>query len=117
LYYQFFRALIFLRSKSHDINQLLQKSYNIHMLARAAAVKPALAKDPATREFCDQLENQINQGLPIDPDKESREMLSFFSLVSVDPELFGFNPDYRAGIQVDFFSSNLNLNDPWLTSV
>jgi hypothetical protein len=116
LYRHLFRAATFLKDHTTDINQLIQKSYNLHMLTKAVALNPQLARDGDTLDFCEQMEKNINENGEYNADDQANEMLNFLSLNHIDPKTIGFDHAYRAKVQTSFTGNSLNLSDPWFES-
>jgi hypothetical protein len=69
---EFYTKLAFagqtLRSNKANIDRILMKSYNFNVLARAVGKHPELARDPATLNFCEQIEKNINLGMDFNAD-------------------------------------------------
>ncbi|NUN07271.1 MAG: hypothetical protein HUU57_16115 [Bdellovibrio sp.] len=113
-YYQLYKTAEYLHARSEEMNTLLQKSYNLHYLAKAVAQKAELAVDPAVVNFCEQIEKGLNEGTGYDADVAEKEMMKFFTDVGVDPASIGYNPQYRSKIKTNFTQSQISLNDTWI---
>lgn len=116
-YYEIYRAGDYLQKHTADMDQILQKSYNMHYLARAVAAKPELAKDSATLDFCDQMEKNINAGGEFDADEAASEMSKFLNNAGLDAKAIGYDPAYRSKVKVQFDSARVGVNDSWVVSL
>ncbi|WP_232469284.1 hypothetical protein [Bdellovibrio bacteriovorus] len=116
-YYEIYRAGDYLQKHTSEMDQILQKSYNMHYLARAVAAKPELAKDSATLDFCDQMEKNINAGGEFDADEAASEMSKFLDSAGLDAKAIGYDPAYRSKVKVQFNSTRVGVNDSWVVSL
>ncbi|KHD87148.1 MAG: hypothetical protein OM95_16100 [Bdellovibrio sp. ArHS] len=113
-YYEIYRAGAFLKENTRAMDELLQKTYNMHYLARAVALKPELARDPATLNFCEQMEKNVNHRGPYDADEAAKEMQTFLSSVGVDAKELGYDANYRSHVKMNLTNSQVTLNDAWV---
>ncbi|WP_413568030.1 hypothetical protein ACLWBD_09605 [Bdellovibrio sp. HCB117] len=113
-YYEIYRAGGFLKENTRAMDDILQKSYNLHYLARAVAQKPELARDSATRTFCEQMEKTINQGDSYNADEAAKEMQNFFESAGIDAKKLGYDPLYRSKVNMNVSNSQVRLNDAWV---
>ncbi|MNK07784.1 hypothetical protein D3C87_257030 [compost metagenome] len=112
------RAGAYLKEHREDVDVLLQRTYNMHVLAKAVAQKPELARDSATLSFCDQIEKSVNHGSEnYDPAAEAQEVSKFLSEVGVSPGSVGFDPNYRSQVKLNLSSSQVRLNDTWIVQL
>ncbi|AHZ84618.1 hypothetical protein Bb109J_c1927 [Bdellovibrio bacteriovorus] len=116
-YYEIYRAGDYLQKHTADMDQILQKSYNMHYLARAVAAKPELARDSATLDFCDQMEKNINAGGEFNADEAASEMSKFLNSAGLDAKAIGYDPAYRSKVKVQFNSTRVGVNDSWVVSL
>lgn len=114
-YANILRAGNFLRENKHDVDVILQRSYNMHVLARAVGLRPELARDSATLSFCDQIEKAINNGTEnFDATEEAQEVSRFLNENGIDPRSVGFDPRYRSQVKMNLSSTQVSLNDSWI---
>ncbi|MBV2168711.1 MAG: hypothetical protein KUL82_08395 [Bdellovibrio sp.] len=113
-YYEIYRAGEYLKNHKSDIDMILQKTYNMHHLAKAVAQKPDLAKDSATLSFCEQMEKNVNENGSYDAEEAAAEMLKFLADAGVDPKSIGYDPKYRSQVKMNLSSTQLNINDAWV---
>lgn len=113
-YYEIYRAGEYLKNHKSDIDMILQKTYNMHHLAKAVAQKPELAKDSATLSFCEQMEMNVNESGSYDAEEAAAEMLKFLNDAGVDPKSIGYDPKYRSQVKMNLSSTQLNINDAWV---
>lgn len=113
-YYEIYRAGGFLKENTRAMDDILQKTYNLHYLARAVAQKPELARDSATLTFCEQMEKTINQGNSYNADEAAKEMQNFFEAAGIDAKQLGYDPNYRSQVKMNISNSQVRLNDAWV---
>ncbi|MBO9667126.1 MAG: hypothetical protein J7501_09970 [Bdellovibrio sp.] len=113
-YGELYRAASYLKQNTQTLNQVLQKSYNLHMLAKAVALKPQLASDGATMSFCEQIEQSLQNSDDLDADAQSSEMQKFLQDSGVEPQAIGFDPKYRSNVSLKLHGRTLSLADAWL---
>lgn len=116
-YYDLFRAGDFLKSHTQEMDLVLQKSYNLHHLARAVAKQPELLKKSSVKTMCEELEKNINFGDEFDADLVAQQMLEFFADSGMDPKAVGFDPSYRSKVKVSISNSHLGIDDTWLVQL
>lgn len=116
-YYSMFRVGKFLKEHAQEMDQILQKSYNMHYLAKAVALHPELARDAATLSFCDQMEKNINSNDSYDADEAAKEMMKFLKDSGVDKNQIGYNPNYRSQVKLQLTDSQVTINDAWVAQL
>lgn len=116
-YYEIYRAGDFLKDHKDDMDVILQKTYNLHHLAKAVAQKPELAKDTATLSFCEQMEKNVNDSGIYNADQAASEMMKFLSESGVDPKSIGYDPNYRSKVKLNLSSSQVSINDTWVVKL
>ncbi|WP_413561449.1 hypothetical protein [Bdellovibrio sp. HCB209] len=114
LYRQIYRAADYLQKNQTQLNQVVQKSYNLHMIAKAVALKPQLAHDGATKSFCEQIENSLSAKQNLNVEEQVQEMQKFLQDAGIDAKTIGFDPNYRAQVHSEFGKNNLTIKDAWL---
>lgn len=102
------------RSNKANIDRVLMKGYNLYVLSRAVGKRPELARDPATLNYCDQLEKNMNLNLEFNADEQAAELQKFLDDVKIDPKEVGFDPSYRSDVKFNFSQSSLQLNHIWI---
>ncbi|WP_373997559.1 hypothetical protein [Bdellovibrio bacteriovorus] len=113
-YYEIYRAGGFLKENTRAMDEILQKTYNLHYLARAVAQKPELARDPNTLSFCEQMEKNINHSDTYNADEAAQEMQKFFAASGIDAKQLGYDPNYRSQVKMNISNSQVRLNDAWV---
>lgn len=103
-----------IRGNKANIDRILMKSYNLYILSRAVGKHPELARDPATLNFCDQIEKNINLNLDYNPDEQSAELMKFLEYAKVDPKEVDFDPSYRSNVNFDISNSSVHLQNIWI---
>lgn len=116
-YYEIYRAGEYLQSHQADMDVILQKTYNLHHLAKAVAQKPELSKDPATLSFCEQMEKSVNGREFFDANEASKEMMKFLRETGIDPKTIGFDPHYRSQVKMNLSKAQLTINDSWIVQM
>lgn len=102
------------RSNKANIDRVLMKGYNLYVLSRAVGKHPELARDPATLNYCDQLEKNMNLNLEFNADEQAAELQKFLDYAKVDPKEVGFDPSYRSDVKFNFSQNSLQLNHIWI---
>jgi hypothetical protein len=113
-YKEAYKAANFLRTNTEEMNQVVQKSYNLHMFAKAVALKPQLANDNATVTFCEQMEKSLTDNQNLNVEEQVQEMQKFLQDSGIDAKSIGFDPKYRAHVQSEFSKNSLMVTDSWL---
>jgi len=117
-YTHLLRAGSFIREHRADIDAILQRSYNMHVLTKAVAQRPELARDPATLSFCEQIEKATNFGIAdFNPEEESKEISRFLADAGISPLSVGFDPKYRSQVKLNISSTGVRLDNTWLTQL
>ncbi|MEK2645620.1 hypothetical protein [Bdellovibrio sp. BCCA] len=116
-YYEIYRAGDFLKDHKDDMDVILQKTYNLHHLAKAVAQKPALAKDAATLSFCEDMEKNVTDDGVYNADDASKEMLKFLGDAGIDPKSIGYDPNYRSKVKLNLSNSQVTINDTWVVKL
>ncbi|WP_295904774.1 hypothetical protein [uncultured Bdellovibrio sp.] len=116
-YYEIYRAGDFLKDHKDDMDVILQKTYNLHHLAKAVAQKPALAKDAATLTFCEDMEKNVTDDGVYNADEASKEMLKFLGDAGIDPKSIGYDPNYRSKVKLNLSNSQVTINDTWVVKL
>ncbi|WP_413612203.1 hypothetical protein [Bdellovibrio sp. HCB-110] len=116
-YYEIYRAGDFLKDHKDDMDVILQKTYNMHHLAKAVAQKPELAKDAATLSFCEQMEKNVNDSGTYNADQAASEMMKFLSDSGIDPKSIDYDPNYRSKVKLNLSSSQVSINDTWVVKL
>ncbi|WP_413587524.1 hypothetical protein [Bdellovibrio sp. HCB274] len=114
LYAEILRTANYLRTNGTEMNNVLQKSYNIHMLSKAVALKPELASQSSTVNFCEQIERSLVDRQDLNVEEQVQEMEKFLQDSGIDPKSIGFDPKYRARVQTEFDKNSLTIKDAWL---
>ncbi|WP_413294060.1 hypothetical protein ACLSU7_02920 [Bdellovibrio sp. HCB185ZH] len=113
-YKEAYRAANFLRNNTQAMNQVVQKSYNLHMFAKAVALNPQLANDNAAVTFCEQMEKSLTENQNLNVEEQVQEMQKFLQDAGIDAKSIGFDPKYRAHVQSEFSKNSLMVTDSWL---
>ncbi|UYL08204.1 hypothetical protein B9G69_014225 [Bdellovibrio sp. SKB1291214] len=113
-YKQVYRMANYLTNNLDQLNQVLQKSYNLHIIAKAVALNPQLANDNATMSFCEQIENSLIENQNLSVEEQVQEMQNFLQDSGIDAKSVGFNPGYRAHVQTEFRKDSFAITDSWL---
>ncbi|GEM_PF-1964974 len=116
-YYEIYRAGDFLKNHKDDMDEILQKSYNMHHLAKAVAQKPELARDAATLSFCEQMEKNVNEKGEYNADEAAGEMMKFLGDAGIDPKSIGYDPNYRSKVKLNLSSTQVTINDTWVVQL
>lgn len=116
-YYEIYQAGQYLQNHRTTLDMILQKSYNLHHLAKAVAVKPELAQDGATLNFCEQMEKNLNSDSEYDANLASQEMMNFLKDAGIEPKDIGYDPKYRSKVKMNLGSSQVSLNDTWMVQL
>ncbi|WP_413291405.1 hypothetical protein [Bdellovibrio sp. HCB337] len=103
-----------LRGNKSNIDRLLMKTYNMYMLSKAVAQRPELARDPATLNFCDQIEKNINFNLDFNPEEQAHEFQKFLDYAKVNPKHIGYDSNYRSNVNFEVGTGSVILNKIWL---
>lgn len=106
-----------LRDNKEKLDQVMMKSYNLFILSKALGLKPELAKDPATLDFCRQLETNTNQQLDFNADEQAAELKKFLDYAQVKPVEVGYDPSYRANAKFSYNNNNVRLGNIWLEDI
>jgi hypothetical protein len=114
LYGSMIRAANYFHAEQNQLNQILQKSYNLHFLAKAVALNPRLATDKATLDFCKQLENNLNSGNTIDVNQQILETETFFKVNYIETKSIGFDRNYRAKIMINLAEKKYKFDDSFM---
>jgi hypothetical protein len=113
-YREMYRAANFLRNNTDEMNQVVQKAYNLHIVSKAVALKPQLANDNATMSFCEQIEKSLTENQNLNVEEQVQEMQKFLQDSGIDAKSIGFDPKYRARVQSEFKEKSLTVTDSWL---
>lgn len=116
-YYQIYKAGSELKENVEDINRVLQQSYNLHVLMKAVAKKPELAKDPRVISFCEDLQKDLNTSALIDADAAAQEMVGLLETHGVKPAELNYDPQYRSHIDLSLANTQIQLNDSWVAQI
>jgi hypothetical protein len=103
-----------MRANKASFDRILMKSYNLFMLSRAVGKHPELARDPATLNYCDQIEKNINLSLDFNADEQVAEMQKFLDYAKVDPKEIGYDSKYRSDVKFELSNKSLTLNHIWI---
>ncbi|WP_413578655.1 hypothetical protein ACLVWU_08995 [Bdellovibrio sp. HCB290] len=114
LYRHFYRAASYLQSNAAEMNQVIQKSYNLHMLSKAVALKPQLASDSSVMSFCEQIEGSLLGNQKVNVEEQVQEMRKFLQDAGIDEKSIGFDANYRSKVEVDLGKGHFSVSDPWL---
>ncbi|WP_413581448.1 hypothetical protein [Bdellovibrio sp. HCB288] len=114
LYRQLYRAANYFQNHSEEANQVIQKSYNLHMLSKAVALKPQLASDSSTLSFCEQIQGSLLSNQKLNVEEQVQEMQKFLQDAGIDEKAIGFDANYRAKMQMDLGKGHLSITDSWL---
>lgn len=113
-YREMVRAANFLRNNTTEMNQVVQKAYNLHILSKAVALKPQLANDNSTMTFCEQMEKSLTENQNLNVEEQVQEMQKFLQDSGIDAKSIGFDPKYRAHVQSEFKKNSFTVTDDWL---
>lgn len=116
-YYELYRSGEFLKGHKDDMDVILQKTYNMHHLAKAVAQKPELAKEPSTLTFCEQMEKNVNEAGAYNADEAASEMMSFLNSAGITAKSIGYDPHYRSKVKLNLSSTQVMINDTWVVQM
>lgn len=102
------------RSSKPELDQVLMKSYNMYVLSKAVAKSPALARDPATLRFCEQIEKNLNDDLEYNADQQAEELQKFLASAEIAPADVGYDPKYRSDVTFSFKNNSILLDNIWI---
>lgn len=103
-----------MRANKANLDRILMKSYNLYILSRAVGKHPELARDPATLNFCDQMEKNLNMGLDYNPEEQSAELQKFLDYAKISPQEVDYDPNYRSDVKFDITNRSATLNHVWI---
>lgn len=116
LYSHVYQMAKFLYNHTSEMNAIVQKSYNLNMLVRAVSLKPELAKDLSTLNFCLQIEDSLNSSGSFNVEEQAQEIQKFLNVNGIDPQAIGFDPEYRAQVATRASKHSVKVNDGWIES-
>lgn len=116
-YYYLYQAGDHLSRNPEELDEILQKSYNLHNLAKAVSQKTELANDSETQVFCDELEKELNLQEPFDADKAAERMTQFFANKNIDIKALNYDPQYRSKTQIQLSGSKIGVQDTWVAKL
>ena len=111
---QAFRVGNDLRASKNELDAILMKSYNLYILSKAVGKNPALARDPATLGFCEQIEKNLNNDLEFNADLQAQELENFLDYAKVSPEEIGYDPKYRSNARFNLSNQSIRLENIWI---
>lgn len=103
-----------LREQKPALDRLLMKSYNLFILARAVGQHPELARDPASLQYCEQLEKNLNLHLEFNAEEQARELQKFLDYARITPEELDYDPEYRSDLKFNYTNKSLAMNQIWI---
>ena len=116
-YYQIYRAGSYLKDHTEDLNRVIQQSYNMHILMKAVAQKPELAKSPAVMSFCEDLQKNLNNAEEFNADAAAGELQNFLDQNGVKASEINFDPNYRSKVVLNISNTQLGVNDAWIAQI
>ncbi|UXR63422.1 hypothetical protein EZJ49_10075 [Bdellovibrio bacteriovorus] len=116
-YYHLYQAGNHLSRHPEKLDEILQKSYNLHHLVKAVSLKPELATDSETQTFCDELEKELNLQEPFDANKISERLTAFFANKNIDIKDLSYDPEYRSKTQIQLSGSKVGVQDTWVAKL
>ncbi|XGC79439.1 hypothetical protein ACES2L_08875 [Bdellovibrio bacteriovorus] len=116
-YFEMYKVGKYLKEHSDEMDLILQKSYNMHYLAKAVALKPELAKDSQTLSYCELLEKDLNGNEIYNADEAAEDMTDFFISHGIQPEKIGYNPHFRSQVKLQLTDKQVTINDAWVADL
>lgn len=116
-YYHLYQAGNHLSRSPEKLDEVLQKSYNLHHLIKAVSQKAELATDSETKTFCDELEKELNLQEPFDADKIAERMTGFFANKNIDIKDLNYDPQFRSKTQIQLSGSKVGVQDTWVAKL
>ncbi|UOF01907.1 hypothetical protein [Bdellovibrio reynosensis] len=116
-YFEMYKVGKYLKERHDEMDLILQKSYNMHYLAKAVAMKPELAKDSRTLSYCELLEKDLNGNEAYDIGAAAEDMKDFFISQGIQLERLGYNPDFRSQVKLQLTDKQVTINDAWVADL
>ena len=110
-----YKAYNYLKNNKEELNSVVQRSHDLNILVKAAAAKPEIADDPAVQNFCQQMEDNLNQLGPYNADEQKQEIGKLLETYHIEPKSIDYDPNYKASVDITMGDNNLNMNDKWIT--
>lgn len=116
-YYHLYQAGSHLSRHPEKLDEILQKSYNLHHLVKAASQNVGISSAPETQTFCEELERELNQQEPFDANQTAERMSEFFAKKNIDIKALNYDPQYRSKTQLQLSGSKVGVQDTWVAKL
>lgn len=103
-----------IRANKENIDRILMKTYNMYMLTKVVAQRPELARDPATLNYCEQIEKNINYSMDYNPEEQAQELQKFMDYAKINPKDIGYDPQYRSDVKFKSDNGSFTLSQIWV---
>jgi hypothetical protein len=84
-------------------------------------LKPQLASDPNTLEFCQKIENMINSRENLSLSEQKAEFEKFLEYSGIQAKEIGYDPNYKTQLSVNFQNKDKNfgvtMSGGWLDAL
>ena len=101
------------------MSRLSGRAYHLMTLAKAAQLKPSLATDVRTTNFCTSIVNAARadmRGAAMQPlQDEKQNLLDYLAAAGIDPDELAFDPNLSHEISAITTERQVSLSTPWMT--
>lgn len=110
-----YKAYNYLKNNKDELNSVVQRSHDLNVLVKAAAFKPEITNDPAVQNFCQQMEDNLNQLGPYNAEEQKKQIGQLLEAYNIEPKTIDYDPNYKASVDITMGDNSLTMNDKWIT--
>lgn len=116
-YKQALGAYTELLSHKVEAEEVMDRSYQMMIMAKVIAEKPQLLSDNRVDDYCRSIESAINSKTKVSWSEEQNEFSKFLEETGVDPKSVGYDPNYKTKLDTTYGPAGLNMKGGWIDSV
>lgn len=106
-----------LQARQKNVEQIMDRSYQLMILSKVMAKKPLLINDVAVKNYCQDLEAALNNSNPTNYEEERKEFSAFMQESGVDPKEVGYDPNYRTQLSISMGSKTMRMDGGWINDI
>lgn len=96
---------------------VMDREYYLVMMAKAIQKNPSLLSDPRLQDYCQSIEKATNDNVPLSPELEKSEFMSFLDYSKIKPSDIGYDPNYKTQLQFEYSSEGIRIHGGWIESL